>query len=46
MRGLLGGHRTLGQAVRELGVHGRGEFTDLSTNEWILDDLGESSRSR
>lgn len=32
--------RTLGEALRELKVVGRGEFTDLSTNKAHLDDLG------
>jgi hypothetical protein len=32
--------RTLGEALRELKVQGRGEFTDLSTNKAYLDDLG------
>jgi len=33
--------RTLGQAMRELGVTGRGDFTDLSTNRAHLDDFGK-----
>jgi hypothetical protein len=33
--------RTLGQAMRELGVIGRGDFTDLSTNKAHLDDFGK-----
>ena len=33
--------RTLGQAMRELGVTGRGDFTDLSTNKAYLDDFGK-----
>jgi hypothetical protein len=32
--------RSLAQALRELNVQGRGEFTDLSTNKRHLDDLG------
>ena len=32
--------RTLGQALRELGVRGRGDFGDLSTNKDHLDDFG------
>jgi hypothetical protein len=32
--------RTLGQAMRELGVRGRGDFGDLSTNKAHLDDFG------
>ena len=32
--------RTLGEALRELKVQGRGEYTDLSTNKAHLDDLG------
>jgi hypothetical protein len=32
--------RTMGQALRELNVIGRGEYTDLSTNKAHLDDLG------
>jgi hypothetical protein len=31
--------RTLGQAMKELGVIGRGDFTDLSTNKAHLDDF-------
>ena len=33
--------RTLGQAMRELGVLGRGDFDDLSTNKAHLDDFGK-----
>ena len=33
--------RTLGQAMRELGVFGRGDFVDLSTNRAHLDDSGK-----
>ena len=33
--------RSLGDALRELGVRGRGEFTDLSTNKRHLDDFGK-----
>jgi hypothetical protein len=33
--------RTLGEALRELKVQGRGEYTDLSTNKAHLDDLGQ-----
>jgi len=33
--------RTLGQAMRELGVLGRGDFVDLSTNQAHLDDFGK-----
>jgi hypothetical protein len=33
--------RSLAEAMRELDVHGRGEFTDLSTNKRHLDDLGQ-----
>lgn len=32
--------RTMGDALRELNVAGRGEYTDLSTNKAHLDDLG------
>jgi hypothetical protein len=32
--------RTMGDALRELDVMGRGEYTDLSTNKAHLDDLG------
>ena len=32
--------RSLGDALRELGVHGQGQFTDLSTNPRHLDDFG------
>ena len=32
--------RTMGEALRELNVIGRGEYTDLSTNKAHLDDLG------
>lgn len=35
------GTRTLGAAMRALGVKGRGDFTDLSTNKRHLDDLGK-----
>jgi hypothetical protein len=30
----------MGDALRELDVMGRGEYTDLSTNKAHLDDLG------
>ncbi len=33
--------RSLADALRELNVQGRGEFTDLSTNKRHLDDLGK-----
>jgi hypothetical protein len=33
--------KSLGKAMRELGVMGRGEFTDLSTNPRHLDDFGK-----
>jgi hypothetical protein len=33
--------RSLGQAMRELGVVGRGDFTDLSSNPGHLDDFGK-----
>ena len=33
--------RSLGQAMRDLGVAGRGEFTDLSTNPRHMDDFGK-----
>ena len=33
--------KSLGQAMRELGVQGRGEFTDLSTNPRHMDDFGK-----
>ena len=33
--------RSLGEALRELKVEGRGEFTDLSTNKRHLDDFGK-----
>lgn len=32
--------RTIGQAMRELGVQGRGGIADLSTNKAHLADLG------
>lgn len=32
--------RTLGDALRELNVLGRGEYTDLSTNKEHLADMG------
>ena len=32
--------RTMGEALRDLNVIGRGEYTDLSTNKAHLDDLG------
>jgi hypothetical protein len=32
--------RTLGDALRGLGVNGRGDFTDLSTNKQHLADFG------
>jgi hypothetical protein len=33
--------RTLGEALRELQVKGRGEYTDLSTNKRHMDDFGK-----
>jgi hypothetical protein len=33
--------KSLGQAMRELGVMGRGEFTDLSTNPRYMGDFGK-----
>jgi hypothetical protein len=33
--------KTLGEALRELNVAGRGDFTDLSTNPRHLDDFGK-----
>jgi hypothetical protein len=33
--------RSLGKAMRDLGVMGRGEFTDLSTNPRHMDDFGK-----
>jgi hypothetical protein len=33
--------KSLGKAMRELGVVGRGEFTDLSTNPRHMDDFGK-----
>ena len=33
--------RSLAEALRELKVEGRGEFTDLSTNKRHLDDFGK-----
>ncbi len=33
--------KSLGQAMRELAVVGRGEFTDLSTNPGHMDDFGK-----
>jgi hypothetical protein len=32
--------RSLGDALRNLKIQGRGEYTDLSTNKAHLDDLG------
>ena len=32
--------KSLGKAMRELGVAGRGDFTDLSTNPRHMDDFG------
>jgi hypothetical protein len=32
--------KSLGKAMRELGVMGRGDFTDLSTNPRHMDDFG------
>jgi hypothetical protein len=32
--------RTPGEALRNLGVTGRGEFTDLSSNKAHMDDFG------
>jgi hypothetical protein len=32
--------KSLGKAMRDLGVMGRGEFTDLSTNPRHMDDFG------
>jgi hypothetical protein len=33
--------KSLGQAMRDLEVTGRGEFTDLSTNPRHMDDFGK-----
>jgi hypothetical protein len=33
--------KSLGKAMRELEVMGRGEFTDLSTNPRHMDDFGK-----
>ncbi len=33
--------KSLGKAMRELGVTGRGEFTDLSTNPRHMGDFGK-----
>ena len=33
--------KSLGRAMRELGVTGRGDFTDLSTNPRHMDDFGK-----
>jgi len=33
--------KSLGQAMRELEVMGRGEFTDLSTDSRHMDDFGK-----
>lgn len=33
--------KSLGDAMRELGVTGRGVFTDLSTNPRHMDDFGK-----
>jgi len=33
--------KSLGKAMRELGVMGRGEFTDLSTNPRHMDNFGK-----
>jgi hypothetical protein len=33
--------RSLGDALRELAVEGRGEWSDLSTNKAHLDDFGK-----
>jgi hypothetical protein len=33
--------KSLGKAMLELGVMGRGEFTDLSTNPRHMDDFGK-----
>lgn len=33
--------RSLGKALRELGVIGRGDFTDLSSNPRHMDDFGK-----
>jgi hypothetical protein len=33
--------KSLGKAMRELGVMGRGDFTDLSTNPRHMDDFGK-----
>jgi hypothetical protein len=33
--------KSLGEAMRELGVMGRGEFTDLSTHPRHMDDFGK-----
>jgi hypothetical protein len=37
--------KSLGEAMRELGVMGRGEFTDLSTNPRHMDDFGTKAVS-
>jgi len=34
-------NRTLGAALRELDIRGRGDFTDLSSNPRHLDDFGK-----
>jgi hypothetical protein len=33
--------RSLGEALRDLKVEGRGDFTDLSTNPRHMDDFGK-----
>jgi hypothetical protein len=33
--------KSLGNAMRELGITGRGDFTDLSTNLRHMDDFGK-----
>jgi len=33
--------KSLGKAMRDLGITGRGEFTDLSTNPRHMDDFGK-----
>jgi hypothetical protein len=33
--------KSLGKAMRELGIKSRGEFTDLSTNPRHMDDFGK-----
>lgn len=36
-----GNGQSLGEAMRALGIVGRGDWSDLSTKPWHLDDFGK-----